>query len=165
MMRQQVCFEDVVDGQQIPGLKMSLDVSRFYLQASGTQVFASVHCDDEFAQRQGLSHIFLNRNLLEAAFSRVVIQWMGDAGWLQRFEIQIRKMNFLGDSISVQGKVVRKYVQEEHGCVDCELWITNQGGETTTLGKATVTLPFHHEIAPTSSNRPGGPCDVKKVRP
>lgn len=112
-----------------------------HLQSSGTQDFHRQHNDEQFAQKQGAAHMFVNTAFTQAALSRVLTDWMGDNGWLQKFEMQMRKMNFPGDTMAMKGKVAKKYMSEGKGLVECELWIENQREGTTTTGKATVILP------------------------
>jgi len=141
-MPRQIYFEEVREGEELPGYSLTLDPLRFHLQTSGSQDFHKQHLDEEFARRQGVPHIFVNTRFTEAALSRVVTDWMGDEGFLQRFDMQMRRMNFPGDMMTMKGKVVSKRVENGQGIVECELWAENQREGQTTTGKATVILPF-----------------------
>lgn len=135
-------FEDVKEGEEFPGYTLTLDPLRFALQLSGSQDFHKQHVDEEFAHKQGVPHIFMNTRFTEAAVSRVVTDWMGDEGFLQKFEMQMRRMNFPGDVMSVKGKVLSKRMEDGQGIVDCELWAENTREGQTTTSKATVILPL-----------------------
>lgn len=142
-MRQQIYFEDVREGEDLPtGYSLHLDALRWHLQTSGTQDYHRQHHDLEFARKQGQPNVFLNTGFYHAALSRVVIDWMGDEGWLQKFNMQMRKMNFPGDTLTVKGKVTKKYVKDGKGHVDCEIWAENQREGITTPGSATIVLPL-----------------------
>ena len=141
MNGQTLYFEDVEEGQEIPGYSLLLDSLRMHLQSSGTQDFHRQHNDEQFANKQGAAHMFVNTAFTQAAMSRLVTDWMGDDGWLQKFEMQMRKMNFPGDTMTMKGKAAKKYIHDRKGVIECELWIENQREGVTTVGKATVILP------------------------
>lgn len=138
----QVYFEDVKEGEEIPGYSLRLDPLRFHLQTSGTQFFGLMHLDEEYAQRTGLPHIFLDAGFTQAALARVVIDWMGYEGWLAKFEMQLKKMNFLQDLLTVKGGVKKKYIKEGQGYVECDVWAENQRDGISTPGNATIILPL-----------------------
>jgi len=62
---------------------------------------------------------------------------MGADGFLRALSFQMRRPNFLGETIAVRGRV-RKTIAPDR--VDLELWIEN-GGEVTVPATATVILP------------------------
>lgn len=141
-MGKQIYFEDVVEGQEIPGYSLLLDPLRMHLQTSGTADFHRIHHDEEWARKQGAEHMFVNTGFTGAALSRVLTDWIGDEGWLQNFEMPMRKMNHPGDTMTMKGKVVKKYMQDGQGYVECEVWAENQRVGVTTPGKAIVILPL-----------------------
>jgi hypothetical protein len=71
----------------------------------------------------------------------LVANWMGDDAWLWKLDCQSRAFNFMGDTTICTGKVVDKRVEGLHHVADLELTGTNQRGEVTVPGKATVILP------------------------
>jgi hypothetical protein len=50
-------------------------------------------------------------------------------------------MDVPGDTLTCKGKVVKKYVEGDEHCVECEVWVENSKGERTTPGTAVVVLP------------------------
>ncbi|MEW5724618.1 MAG: MaoC family dehydratase N-terminal domain-containing protein [Thermodesulfobacteriota bacterium] len=72
----------------------------------------------------------------------LLTNWMGDAGWLKSCHAQYRQFVYLSDAVWFQGRVTRKYVDEnkEH-CVDIEAHGLNQRGDDTIPATATVILP------------------------
>jgi acyl dehydratase len=97
MEREQIYWEDVEVGQEIPtGYSMELDMTRFFKQVSGTQDYYPVHHDREFARSQGVPDIFMNTGFLTAAVGRLVTDWIGLEGRLKKFRIEMRKMNLYG---------------------------------------------------------------------
>lgn len=74
-----------------------------------------------------------------------VTNWMGDDGFLRRLYVQFRKPNYYGDTTWFNGEVTKKYIDRvgdvEYGAVDIKIVGTNQIGEVSAPGTATVYLP------------------------
>src|SRR5690349_14701237 len=83
-------WEDVQVGEELPGYALLLDPLRLHLQSSGTQDFHRQHNDEAFARQQGAGGIFVNTGFMHAALSRVLLDWMGDEGFLQSFRMDMR---------------------------------------------------------------------------
>jgi hypothetical protein len=77
----------------------------------------------------------------EAWLTHALTDWMGDDGWLYRMRCEHRKFNYIGDTTWVTGEIVAKRQEDGRCLVDLELRCTNQRGEVTTPGTATVILP------------------------
>ena len=56
-------------------------------------------------------------------------------------------MNHPGDTMTMKGKVTRKYVENGDHCVECEVWIENQREGVATPGRAVVILPSREKSA------------------
>jgi len=67
--------------------------------------------------------------------------WMGDAGYISRIEVQYRKFNYLGDVTYTHGRVTAADVIDGVGTVEIDVWCDNQRGETTARG--TVQVKYH----------------------
>ena len=71
----------------------------------------------------------------------LLTNWMGDDGFLWKFNTQIRRFVMLGDTTWVKGKVIKKYCDEGKYCVDTDIQNVLQTGEVSIIGTATVILP------------------------
>src|SRR6185312_8852747 len=67
--------------------------------------------------------------------------WVGDDGWVFRQYDTMRKFNYIGDTQFLKGEAVGKRSEGGRFYVDLVLEMTNQRGEKTTAGEATVMLP------------------------
>ena len=142
MERKQLYWEDVEVGQEIPtSCSLKLDMTRLCLQVSGTQDYYPVHHDRDFAHAQGVPDAFVNTGFLTAALGRLLTDWIGPDGWIRKFRLEMRKMNLLGDTMTVRGKVTDKYVQNGDHYIEADVWCETDREGVTTPCKATIMLP------------------------
>ena len=76
--------------------------------------------------------------------AHLLTDWCGDDGFLSALEVRLRRPNLVGDTTWLDGEVsaVREPEPGDDGVlVDCSLRATNQRGEETATGTATVRLP------------------------
>jgi hypothetical protein len=73
--------------------------------------------------------------------AHLLTNWMGDDAWLVRLKTEMRSFNFLGDTTICSGVVQAKSVEGARHLVHIEVKATNQRGEITSPGTATVLLP------------------------
>jgi acyl dehydratase len=78
---------------------------------------------------------------LEAWRYILLTNWMGDDGFLWKFSAQIRRFVMVGDTTWVEGKVVKKYIDDGKCCVDIDIQNVMQTGAVSVTGGATVILP------------------------
>jgi acyl dehydratase len=141
MARQQVYWEDVEEGQEIPSFSLPIDATRIVKQVSGSQDFYQVHHDVEFARAGGHPDIFVNTGFMQGCFNRLIWDWIGPDGWLRKFRMEMRRMNRPGDVMTLKGKVTRKFVEGNEHYVELDVWAENEREGITTPSYALVTLP------------------------
>jgi acyl dehydratase len=74
----------------------------------------------------------------------LLTDWCGDDGFVSALEVRLRRPNLVGDTTWLGGEVTatREVGAGDDGLlVDCALRATNQRGEETAVGTATVRLP------------------------
>ncbi len=130
-------WEDVREGEELKGFSLELTMTRMIAQVSGTQDFYPIHHDRDFARQAGHKDIFVNTAFIRGCLCRVVTDWIGDDGFLKSLAFQMRRPNFVGETIAARGRVKKK---GRDGHVNLELWIEN-AGEVTAPGTAAVILP------------------------
>ena len=135
-------WDDVNEGDLLPGFDLHLSETRIAQQVSGSQDFYPVHHDREFARAGGHADIFVNTGFTRAALSRLLTDFAGVEGWVRRLHYEMRRMNRPGDTMRLRGKVTRKYVTDDGAhCLDLDIWSENDREGITTPGNATVMLP------------------------
>ncbi len=119
-------------------------------------VMQRVHWDPEFAKRSGNPTTFDYGRMRETWLIHLCTDWMGDDAWLWTLDCQFRKFNYVGDTQWLRGTITRKYLAEGgRPAVDVELAATNQRGEVTTPGHATILLPSREHGAVRLPDPPG----------
>lgn len=133
-------FEDVKGDEELSSFRITVTRTHIvkYVGAGGD--FFPIHHDEEFAKSVGLPSVFANGLMHGGMLSRIVTDWAGD-GRIKRYKIRFAAMVWPGDTLSFAGHVIKKYRSDSENLVDCELSVTNQNGEKTITGEATVALP------------------------
>jgi acyl dehydratase len=104
-------------------------------------VVQRVHWDHARATQLGLPTSYDYGQMRTSWLIHLVTNWMGDDAWLWRLDCQSRAFNFMGDTTICSGEVTTKRIEDGHHVVDLRLAGTNQRGEVTAPGTATVILP------------------------
>jgi acyl dehydratase len=140
-MPDQVFWDDVTEGMEIPSLGKEPTTQQLVQYAGASGDYYQIHYDKDFAQNNQLDGVILHGALKNAFLGHLVTRWMGPDGTLKRLACQYRGMDVPGSPITAKGVVTRKYQDGGANLVDCEIWLENQVGEKTTPGSATVVLP------------------------
>lgn len=141
MKREQIYWDDVAVGDELPAIELDINTKRLYLQASGSQDWYPVHFDPKFAHKAGHEDVFMNTGFVQAALVRLLTDWMGDAGFLKRLAFEMRRQHRPGDTMMVRGKVTGKVEKDGESLVFIEVWAENEREGVATPGEATVRLP------------------------
>ena len=140
-MTSQVYWEDLTEGMELPPLVKHPTTRQLVQYAGASGDFYEIHYDKDFAQGNGLEGVILHGALKSAFLGQLVTGWMGPLGVLKRLGCQYRGMDFPGRPVTARGTVARRYRQGTEYLVDCNIWLENPEGQTTTPGSATVALP------------------------
>lgn len=131
-------WDDVQEGEELKGFSLELTVTRMVLQVSGSQDFYPIHHDPAFARSAGHEDIFINTGFIRGCLCRLLTDWIGRQGVVRALGFQMRRPNFLGETITVRGRVKKK---QPGGRVDLEVWVENPAHGVTVPGSASVILP------------------------
>ena len=151
-MTKQLFWEDVDIDTEVNPLSKIATTQMVMKFGAHTGDYNPAHYEDTFANIQGMDRAYVHGQLKRAWLCQLMVEWIGHEGWLKtlgcRFQAPDwpRKMKDMyrpadGETWTCKGKVTKKYVSDkgEH-CVDCQIWIENGKGETTTTGSSTVIL-------------------------
>jgi hypothetical protein len=99
------------------------------------------HHRENFAREVGVPGMYDYLPQRACWFATALVNWMGDDGVLKRLRMEARMFNIQGDTTFIGGTVVRKYVKDRCALIDIDMKGTNQRGEVSSPGFATVMLP------------------------
>ncbi|SHM64387.1 Acyl dehydratase [Cryptosporangium aurantiacum] len=98
-----------------------------------------VHWDPDLARRVGVPGAYDYGPERVSWMGHVVTDWMGDDGFLQYLDVQVRRHNVLGELVTCDGRVTA--VDTSTGTVEVSLYAVNQDGHESARGTARVVLP------------------------
>ena len=137
----QLLFGEVDVDQEIPSMKIHLDIIKLMKYSAATWNFYLLHVEKEFAQKKGFKDINAHAPLYGAIISTMLTRWTGDPGTLRKQIYTVKKMAYPGDTLTLNGKVVDKYISSEENLVQCDTWVKNQDGMKIATGSAIIVLP------------------------
>ncbi len=138
-MAKQIYFEDVEVGSEITTLVKNPSNTQLFLYSAATRNSHRIHYDKDWAAYEGHPNILVHGPLQGAFLVQVMTDWIGKKGVLKKISYQNRARCFPG-TVTVKGKVTRKYVEKGEHLVDCEIW-DEQDGHICSPGTATAALP------------------------
>jgi acyl dehydratase len=100
-----------------------------------------VHWENDFARAIGAPAAYDYGPQRVSWLGHLMTNWMGDDGWLQTLNVQVRRFNIVGDLTRCTGVVTGKRIEAGTHLVECDIWAENQRGERTATGRASVVLP------------------------
>ena len=119
-----------------------------------------VHWDSEWAQAVGNPMAYDYGYMRECWLHHLLTDWAGDDGWVVSQADRVQRFNYIGDTHMLRGTVTATRIDDGQPVVDVELRATNQRGEDTVTGSATIALPSR-EHGPVALPRP--PVELERV--
>ena len=142
MTGEQVFYDDVGVGEQIPTLTVTVDETQLFFFSAATYNGHRIHYDKEWARTvEGYDDVLVQGPLQAALLARAIGDWIGGRGRLVSFAVQNRAVAYPGQQLSFGGTVTGKRLTENRaGLVDLD--ITGRRDDTVLMpGTATVELP------------------------
>lgn len=140
-MSEQVYFEDVQVGQEIPTTTEKCTSQRLVMWAAASGDFYQIHYDKDFAQATGLPDRITHGALKHALLGRLLHEWVADGGRVKQVACQYRGMDMVNDDVICHGVVTKKSQQNGENIVELEVWTEDPKGQKTTPGTGVVSLP------------------------
>ena len=140
-MTEQIYYEDVAVGGEIPPLVKQPTTRQLVMWAGASGDYNPIHYDKDLAQSRGLPGVIVPGQLAGSFLGQLITDWIGEKGRLSKLSCSYKGMNLPGEALTCGGKVSQKYVEQGEHCIECNLWVENEKGEKTVTGMATVVLP------------------------
>jgi acyl dehydratase len=133
-------FDQVKVGDALPPLKLPpISRHQLALYCGGSGDHNPIHVDIDFAKKFGFKDVFAHGMLSMAFLGRLVTNWVPQKQ-VRALGTRFTSITWVGDVITVSGKVTGKREANGEKLVDLELKCTNQNGQDTLQGNATVAL-------------------------
>jgi acyl dehydratase len=133
-------FTDVKVGDELPPLKLPpISRHQLALYCGGSGDHNPIHVDIDFAKKFGFKDVFAHGMLSMAFLGRLATSWVPQKN-IRKLGTRFTSITWVGDTITVSGKVTGKREENGEKLVDLELTCTNQNGQNTLEGNATVAL-------------------------
>jgi acyl dehydratase len=139
----QVHFEDVVVGAEIAtreyGPLTIIDTVRW---AGLQENWQHLHFDrDHVREHNGLKTFIASGAYRQALLMRMLTDWVGPRGWLQKINIRHTYSTFEGDRMRFSAKISAKSSNDSDNSLVCDLEGTNQENRQILTGRCTLILP------------------------
>ena len=142
MATQQLYWEDVQEGQEIPPFSQKVGYMELNRFAGANDELVPIHMDPDYAKDVAkLPDVIIMGNLKLAYIANAITDWAGDEGWITKVSVEYRKMDTVNSTITAKGKVTKKFQQDGKNLVELEVWVENEQGEVTTPASAVLALP------------------------
>jgi acyl dehydratase len=133
-------FDDVKVGDAIkPIVLPPISRHQLALYCGGSGDHNPIHVDIDFAKKFGFKDVFAHGMLSMAFLGRLVTSFAPQAQ-VRKLGTRFTSITWVGDVITVSGKVTGKREANGEKLVDLEVKCTNQDGKDTLQGDATVAL-------------------------
>ena len=141
-MANNVYFEDVSIGEDIPSFTRQTDLMHWNRYAAVNDEFVYIHMDDE-AGRQAANEpgAFGMGNLRWAYLLNMLREWAGDEVDVRELGVQFRAINQKNDVLTCVGTVTEKTEEDGAHLVRLDTNVINQDGVATCPGHAVIALP------------------------
>jgi len=140
-MADQIYFEDVNVGDEIPKLVKNCTTQQLVMWAAGSGDMYQIHYDKDIAAGNGLPGVIVHGALKNAFLGQMLHDWIRDEGQIKKYNCQYRGMDVPGQDIICRGVITAKRQEDGKSLVDLDIWTEKPDGEKTSPGKATVILP------------------------
>jgi acyl dehydratase len=140
-MAEQVYYEDINVGDEIPKLVKNCTTQQLVMWAAGSGDMYPIHYDKDFAAGNGLPGVIVHGALKNAFLGQMLHDWAGEKGQIKTYGCQYRGMDVPGQDITCRGVITNKAQEGGQNLVELDIWTENPEGNKTTPGKATVILP------------------------
>jgi acyl dehydratase len=131
-------FDSIRPGDELPALERTTGFAHWNRYAAVNDEFIDVHMAKEAAVAAGQPDVFGMGNLRIGYAHNALHDWLAGRGDIAEFGCQFRALNFLGDCLRTKAVVKSKEERGGARLAQLELDVTNQRGESTMPGSASV---------------------------
>lgn len=135
-----IAWERIKEGDTLPDLKKKPGVSQLVKYGAGSGDFNPLHYDYEFSQSQAVGSIIVHGRFKYASLGEFVSNWLHHEGSIKKISCQYFGMDYPDKEIICKGTVHRKWAEGGEKLAELRVWIENEEGKRTTVGKVVVAF-------------------------
>ena len=140
-MTEQVYYEDIEAGAEIPALVKYPTTMQLVKYAGASGDYYQIHYDQDFARANGLPGVIIHGWLGLSFLGQMVTDWFGEQGSMVKLSGSYKGMNNVHEDLFCNGRVTKKYEEDGKYLARLEIWVENPAGDKTVSGTAIVSLP------------------------
>lgn len=140
-MIQQVYFEDVSVGEEIPALQKHPTRRQLVMWAGASEDYYEIHYDTQFARKNRLDDVIVHGRLKAAFLGQLLTGWVSPGGTLKTMSCRYKGTDPADEDMILRATVTAKRKERPDHLVDLDIWTEQPDGTKTTQGTATVSLP------------------------
>jgi hydroxyacyl-ACP dehydratase HTD2-like protein with hotdog domain len=130
-------IESIREGELLPDRSHKPGNVDLFLYNAALWNAHRIHFDHQYATEvEGYPALVIDGPLQGDWMTQVVMEWIGEKGTLLEFEYSNRKAAYLGETLTVGGRVVG--IDRQAGEVEIELFVRNEADEVISPGRAKV---------------------------
>ncbi|MFW9951089.1 MAG: MaoC/PaaZ C-terminal domain-containing protein [Candidatus Thorarchaeota archaeon] len=131
-------YDDLRENLELPIVKKGpIDRRQLVDYASASGDYNKIHYDDEFAKKAGLGGTIVHGMLVMALMGSYITDW-AKGGKLKNFFIRFIGITRENDTLTMKGKIVKKYEENGEKLIEIEVLSENQETQITTSGTALI---------------------------
>jgi len=136
-------WPEVMEGQQLAPTEYPLTVTRLVMAAGANRDFNSIHHNAEYARASGATDMYANTFFLQGMWERCVRDFIGSAGIFRSMTgFTMNIFNTPGQTVVVEGRVLRKWLEEDKGLIEIEILSRIPSGVSVGPGRVVAELPL-----------------------
>lgn len=141
MASEQVFYEDVQEGMNLPDVMKNASRAQLFLYSAATWNPHRIHYDKEYALTEGHPDVIVHGPLQGAWLSQFVTDWAGPRSRLVNLSWQNRRSALPERDLRFRGRVTRVYREGDANLVELDVWEEDSEGQVLMPGTARVGLP------------------------
>jgi hydroxyacyl-ACP dehydratase HTD2-like protein with hotdog domain len=131
-------WDEIGEGDEISPLVKRPTYIQLFMFSAITWNRHLIHYNSEFARHDGLPDVATHRALIGNFLAQMLSDWLAQSGKITMVEWSVRRTAVPGDSLTCQGKVLKKRIEGVNKLAQCEIWVENQSGDLVAPGKGEV---------------------------
>jgi len=132
---------DVVHKTELPTLTIGPVMIRYLAMfAVATAEFVDLHYDRDYARSMGLPDVIIQGLYKTAIIAQMLKNWARDGDTIRRLTVQHRGMDVAGNMLTAGGRVISTSQKRNDDITKSDVWIENQHGQRTSIGKADLVI-------------------------